>query len=949
MATTPEKIYGSTAQPYDSGNNLSWNFIEQTGAGDNTFAFQDVTLDANVTTIHGSGDKIFMENNFNPDIKIKQVGKFVYITEGLSTLKIELQSLSANKTTGAVSLELVYLNGDVTISNKPGSKTLKLWGVDDNGKAVSQTLTGTAKAIKANINPIANQEALDFFTIPVPPVPPTPVTFNLTTSVDTFVGVGDSADTINAFPDSLINGYNNNTLTAYDNIDGGNGHDTFNIYTATYSAFPDSYNTLMPSTVSVKNVETINIYNDKNSGGFSQQTAFATNVNVDREIDASKFAGATSINQYALASNITHLLASTVAGFYNQTYLNDLNEGYGLIVEAADGVKTINVDLGNITGHVPSDAAGFGGQVEAGTMHFFGGPLDNALNTVNITGTLGLSDLNKQQYMAFTVDTGLNESKLTFTTSVNAELDVYSHGTLGLTTIDASRSTGGISYTDTNPNGQSLESVSTLLTGSGNDFVKLTTSTSATIDALVNTNAGNDTVQIATTGIGRTNVLTGAGNDTVNIVVPRIAGTSGILTVNLAEGDDKFGLGDSQNSEVNGGEDVKALDVIDGGAGKDTLSLEGIGSANAASFINFEVADVNSLETARLGLDMSLLKGITSVVASGKLNDDSKLTNLGAGVNFTSYVDMGSHYELTLAQAVAGALTVSLDVDNAVANASSSSEMVIDATNATSLNAVFDSSSLFSPVGNLQTETIDLTGDLATSLAIVSGGTSADNWMNYTYGVDNLDKGLLTTVTVTGTQNLHLDLVSTHVRSHSGHATDHSSITLIDASALTGNLSADLQDLKAGGTVKLGAGDDIVTANVVHSTSNSLVLADERSVVGFEKASLGTLTVQNGFDVLHFSDTASQAANGVSPGEYVLDKGLLTFSGVGPGNMDQALTIAEDALAGGPDGAALVFQYGSNSYVLEQNSVGGETLIQLTGLTGLHGLNVTADGDAFVF
>lgn len=73
-------------------------------------------------------------------------------------------------------------------------------------------------------------------------------TFALTANVDTIVGTGND-DTINATIDSTVGGQG--TLTSLDSIDGGAGNDTLNINVLTNSG--------LPSGLTVKNVETVNL------------------------------------------------------------------------------------------------------------------------------------------------------------------------------------------------------------------------------------------------------------------------------------------------------------------------------------------------------------------------------------------------------------------------------------------------------------------------------------------------------------------------------------------------------------------------------------------------------------------------------------------------------------------------------------------------------------------
>ena len=942
ITSNTQKISGSSAVPYDSGTYTVENFIEVAGAGNNTFAFQDLTVKANLTLTGQSGDTTYIEATLG-DFNVRQNGRNVYFESGNAVLKIGLSALSAKTT---VTTTLVFLDGSITLSNKPGSKKVFINGLDDNGAASSQAITSSKTAVAVTVNPVANNAALNYFT-----APDAHETFNLTTSVDTFVGTA-LVDVFTALPVNVVSGDLANTLTNYDSIDGGAGVDTFNIYTnAASTTNPDpTYNSLMPSTVTVKNVETINAYNDNSNG--SSSWAFATNGDytaidgTDRgyHIDASRFVGATSINQFTVASDITNLAASTTAGFYNQADLDN----NGVYITAATGASTVHVDLGNITGTAASDAAGFDGQAEAGWMDILG----NALNTVNITGSLGVSGaINQskasnsglQQYMAFEVHTGLDVSKLTFTTSVNAELEVAPNSNgAALTTIDASASKGAISYTD--DNFVQPFTVSTLLTGSGNDTVEIETVTSATVNALVQTNAGNDSVEIDTSGAGKTTAATGAGNDAVNIE----AVSSGLLAVDLGADNDTFGAGTASNVidviAATGGTYVNGSAVIDGGAGTDTMSLIGIGSVNGGSFINFEVADVVGMGSSTL--DLSLVKGITNLVGSGKLGSGSgssaSITNLGAGVGFTATADMSTSGWLTLSQATAAAMTVTLNVDNTVVDNSSASLILVDAKNATSLNAVFDSSSLFSTAGSVQEEDIMLTGDVATSLTIVSGGTNAENFMFYKYGVSS-GAGVLTSVTVTGTQDLSLNFTAV--------SDALSKIATVNASAFTGDLYANLGDIKAGGTISLGSGDDWIWGQAGAPVSGiDTVFTEQRSVSGFEKASAENLTTVSGFDHLEIA-IAVQAADhtAIDATDYTVKDGLLTFGtgGGNPGTIQAAVDIAQSALTAN---TALVFQFGANSYVLGENSDNtSEVLIQLTGTTGLHGLDNIADGDLYVF
>ena len=251
ITSNTQKITGTTNVPYDSGIYTQENFIEVAGAGNNIFAFQDLTVKANLTLTGQSGDTTYIEATLG-DFNVRQNGKNIYFESGNAVLKIGLSALSNNKTTGTVITTLIFLDGSVTISNKAGSKRVSINGLDDNGAASSQLIPTSKTAAAITVNPDgSNITALDYFT-----APDAHQTYDLTTSVDTFVGTA-LVDVFDALPVNKTTGDLASTLTNYDSIDGGAGVDVFNIYSN------GGFNELMPSTVTVKNVETINVLNTK--------------------------------------------------------------------------------------------------------------------------------------------------------------------------------------------------------------------------------------------------------------------------------------------------------------------------------------------------------------------------------------------------------------------------------------------------------------------------------------------------------------------------------------------------------------------------------------------------------------------------------------------------------------------------------------------------------------
>jgi hypothetical protein len=758
-------------------------------------------------------------------------------------------------------------------------------------------------------------------------------TFTLTPGADNITGTSGN-DVINAL---TVNASGNpaTTLSAFDSIDGAGGSDTLNIYSdTTGSTIATKYNAVLPASATIKNVETINIFAD--AGG---SASFSTGNLGDGLIDASKFAGATTIHQSGLASDVINLAAGVTAKF-SQMDISSFPISNEVQVAAATGVNSVNIVLAGV------------GDGDSGVEQWIqiGG---DALNTVNVSGSLG----TKEKQVGLDIFAGKNQQTITLNTSVGAKVYLYDDsygsaswgqssnavggngGTKPVTTLDASASTGDITF-----NGISYGSpntyLSTIKTGSGNDDVKVKTATvqdnpltpvDETVSAVVQTNAGNDKITVLTTGTGATTIDAGAGDDTVDL---QTLGT-GNLTVNLGKGNDTF-------TQTTGTAQVFATDVIDGGDGTDTLLLALVGAANVGAFKNFEVFDAVGLGKT-LDADILATKNtVTEFVASGDVGAGAALTNIGAGVGFRATADMGGTHTLSLTQKTAGALTVTLDSDSTDDATQNDNTMKVDATNATSLKAVFAADSAFVQTSTIKNDQLmDLTGLKATTLEVVSGGTNATNALTFHAG-NSSGTGLLTGITVTGDQALTLDVDLTGVTTNK--------LTVIDASGMTGGgLTTNTLYLANGGTIKLGAGVDMIT---VDSSSDATDITKIESLQGYSKGSSTSYGDELAFD-LDSNGTAdsvtvvSTASTGT--GWAVSNKGIVTFTGAGPANLANALTLANLA-AGTTLGSAVAFEYIGNTYVFVEgdgnNTVGaGDVVVKLVGVTGVTSLNEISTTD----
>lgn len=715
-------------------------------------------------------------------------------------------------------------------------------------------------------------------------------TYTLTPGADPLTGT-NANDTFNALS-IKADGSASSTFTAFDALDGGAGVDTLNIYTTA------TENAAFGASSTVKNIEVVNILN----AGAAAALA-----------DVSKYQGIQELWQVNAAANVTKLATGVTAGF------KDIAAAATFNVATSATAASAKVALSNVA--------------EASTVNVDGSASD-ALASVALSGTV--ADTNSNGSVAATVlnfTVGEDVTSVSVSSAVTTTLTVIDAGSTDkVTSVDLSGSTGAITFVgDTD--------VANIVGGAGKDDLTITTITAKddsataadeTVSAVLNAGAGNDTITINTTGAGTTTVSGGAGNDTIT----HTGHGTGKLTVDLGDGDDKF-LGTGV---------VAATDFVDGGAGIDTLRLSVVGSANIGAFSNFERFDVVGMST---NLDVDILASkntVSEIVSSGALSATSAvnavipsvtLSNIGTGVGFRATAD--NTYDantldpgvqqgvLNLTQKTAGALTVTVDTDGAndgVATADVVSGIV--ATNATSLTAAFAADHADTKAN---TATLNVTGSVATSLTVTSGGTNVSNVLNYTSAVNaSTTRDYITSVTVTGDKALTLDLV-----------VGTAAVTSVDASAFTGALTFDLSDMRNaasyGSVLKLGAGDDVIT------------LSNGRAIQGVELGTGENATLVTNFDVLKATG-AAQAADIAATATITLKDGLLTFNGAGPATLADAITLADGAAVGA--GASVVFQYLSDSYVFVQGG-GSDTVVKLVGATGLHGIDTVAADSLYVF
>lgn len=689
-------------------------------------------------------------------------------------------------------------------------------------------------------------------------------TFTLTTGADTFVG-GASTDVFNALT-VKADGGPATTLSAFDSIDGGAGNDTLNIYS-------DGTDNVGLNGATVKNVETINILNSGVGTGFG-------------DVDASKFVGATTINQVNIANAVTGLAAGTTASFKNIAAVQNFS------VSVADAAATAVVALSNVT--------------EGSTVIVNAGAA-GVLNNVTVSGVQADSNNNGivvKNNVAVAV--GKDVETLTLNTASGTTLFVSEQAlvTKHVTTVDASASTGDVSYDGLV--GAAGKTVSTIKTGVGKDTVTLQTALTATAKAAsVSTGEGDDTLNILATAAASSAatvaVDAGAGNDKINLTI------NSDITYNVAGG-----AGDDTVVITN---TVKTTDKIDGGAGTDTVSLA-LGAPKtlvADDYIVFNKVLTN-FETLQLTgsaatMDASLLgAGYTTVdLATG-----SKVINVGAqalvahgnltaeanGVVFNTAGDNTSGVKT-----YAGSLNVTETANGAVTAFANSIALSVKA------GTVGVASTL---VGDVQAATVSLvnsvnnaTAPTADTIASVTVGTGT--------GVVDAANNIvgLTSLTLSGNGSATVfngasdKLVTVDASNLGGVYTlgVNKGAAIAGLTYTSGNTSAE--------TIKLGAGQDNITLGA--STYGKVDVVSGLNLVA--KAGDAKAVDATKSDILHIAgvDLSSAAAKNFTTTQTDLDLALKDAATYSKANSN----------------TDVAFHMGGNTYVFH-DSVAGNGLIDAT-------------------
>lgn len=482
------------------------------------------------------------------------------------------------------------------------------------------------------------------------------------------------------------------------------------------------------------------------------------------------------------------------------------------------------------------------------------------------------------------------------------------------------------------------------LSGGTNTVTSLTVNAATNLTAALTATDFAGTAKLVVTGAGKVNLDAGFDGDTIDASANTggltISTTTGVTksVIGSAAADSvtligtltsagKIDLGAGNDMLLTGlGAAIVGTNVIDGGAGTDSISASLINAANAAAIKNFENLDLSAHTATALDVELVTGSAITGLTLAGGVGG-ATLTNVAAGVG------------LSVAGANTGVTTIG--VKGAAAGTADTFAVTFAGAAAAPLAA------------SIKAGTVVLNG--VETVSVASAG-AANTWNSIALTDDKLK-----VVTITGDKNLDLTFVGAN-GTNTGVGLG-GGVNTIDGSAATGKLNINTTDVTAddkasvGLTVKGGSAADTITlaqkATVDAGAGNDTIVS---------AATGGTFTGGAGNDKF---DVALAKATGATEATAV----LATVTDFAAGDSVKLLTgnvvattlgakTALDATVTNIDLALGItaltdtanevswFQYGTNTYIVANDGTAGfavgDLVVKLTGLVDL--TNSTLDG-----
>ena len=464
-----------------------------------------------------------------------------------------------------------------------------------------------------------------------------------------------------------------------------------------------------------------------------------------------------------------------------------------------------------------------------------------------------------------------------------------------------------------------IDAVKTLtVTGAGS--VDLGTVSAGVAGSATSIDASNNSGGLTITYGSDTGTMTGgSGDDVITTDSETIS-----KAVDLGAGDDTYVLAaDSSGTTVTA--------ALDGGDGTDTLSMSSAAAARLDASTVF-ADDITGFEVLKLGAlansanivtnNLGLSKNV--VVAGTASNGAATLSGLDADANITISATVGSG-SLTAALKTATGTADTINLNTNVDGNLTVGKVVVENVETVNLNSV--------------DKFVDVTGAKDEFGAnIADGKDDTNSEQSITLDIDEA-----TTLNVTGSADLTIDLLDTN---NSGADVKTS---LVDASTFTGKLTFIADGVTTGTTVEGGSGNDTLTAD----GSNDVLkggAGDDKIVT----TTLTTATGGDGADTYVFqtvvATTNYSTITDLEVGDTIqlfdaTENVFLTTAVTGSSQTSFAQMVDLAIVAATSDTndmEAAWFQFGGNTYIVQENGANGTTydasadgIVEIVGLFDL--------------
>lgn len=771
-------------------------------------------------------------------------------------------------------------------------------------------------------------------------------TFTFTTGADNIAGTSGN---------DTINGNTADTWTGFDAIDGGAGTDTMNVLLT---------GTAVPGASTITNVENLNI--NTTGAGFTIDTTSYTGMTAVKV--ASSAAGAISVTGATTTSaSVVGTGASSVAVF-----------GTGGALSVTTGAAAVDIGQTAVVNALTSATVVGGTTVKISDNKTTTTADGTTLTTVSLKGNTGAATLDTDGLTTLTLTNNTQNATVNAIAGTRA-LTLNLDGATGGIIADDLATTLNVNATGTKSSGVTLNAAkaTTVAVNAGVDLtvadVNIDAATAVTIAG-----AGKTTISATTTVTALTSI--DASASTGGAIITPVLGTGVAFTggagadkVSIAAGGTKaIAMGDGNDTVTYGGA-LAAGGSIDGGLGtSDTIAMSAAAAVTATgsttfagTVAGFEVLEVNAATGAAAALNMANADGINNLVLNGVTVGALTVTNAAANFSYTNKAAVGVASSIALASDVGTNDTVNVTYTAADGFADTAAMTIANVENI-----------------NITTKDADTTAQTTQFTAIITAAAA-------TNVVISGDTGVVFTNTATTITNLDASGLTGTVAAASGLT--WTTGALAAAATIKGSAAAtntvDFSAATKAVTYTGGTGNDAITANVTGAAATIDLGNGTNSVTGGSATKALTVTGGTGVDTITTGSGADTINAGA--GNDIINSGtgldiitggagndnftinanangnifatitdaavgdILTFTDKGAETFATAkLTLGGTAVFqdylnlaaagdGSTNGALSWFQFGGNTYVVEDVSAGasfvngGDLVVQLTGLIDL--------------